>query len=336
MSDERTELPEGDELPREWLEEWTVPDVPRDLSARVMSRMHETPAVSPPLVFAQSRSSTVVATGAAVFAAAAAAAALVISVSRPPAAPEAPTPVPVAEAPVPTPVIVAGDMQMQALGHLVLDVAPGDAKVEIDGVELAGPAPFVATNLPAGKHELRVTRDGYKPWVKVLDVPAAELQLPITLVTESPHDKAVRESSEAGKAVGEMLKQQVAEDRAAAPGTPVPAADPLGRHVSPTKASVVGNLDADIIRRVVRAHINEVRTCYNAGLVRNASLEGRVAVQFTIGGEGTVTETQIVDTTISDKEVETCIAKAVERWKFPKPDGGGSVVVTYPFVLEAG
>jgi len=336
MSDEQTELPEGDELPREWLEDWTVPDVPRDLSARVMSRMHETPAVSPPLVFAHSRSSTVVATGAAVFAAAAAAAALVISVARPPApvVHEAPVAAPATEAQLPTPVIVAGDMQVQELGHLVLDVAPGDAKVEIDGIELAGPAPFVATNLPAGKHELRVTREGYKPWVKVIDVPGAELQLPITLVTESPHDKDVRESVEAGKAVGAMVRQMAAEDPPA--GTPVPASDPLGGHVSPTKASVVGNLDADIIRRVVRAHINEVRTCYNAGLIRKPSLEGRVAVQFTIGGQGTVTNTQIVDTTISDEEVETCIAKAVKAWKFPKPDGGGSVVVTYPFVLEAG
>src|SRR5262249_45757360 len=136
----------------------------------------------PPLVLASSRSSTVVATGAAVFAAAAAAAALVISVARPPASNEAPT----SEAPVATPVIVTGEPRIEQLGHLGLHVPPGDATVEIDGESITGPSPFVATNLPAGKHELRVNREGYQPWVKVIDVPAAELQLPITLVTEKP------------------------------------------------------------------------------------------------------------------------------------------------------
>jgi hypothetical protein len=32
---------------------------------------------------------------------------------------------------------------------------------------------------------------------------------------------------------------------------------------------------------------------------------------------------------------EQCIAAAVRRWEFPKPQGGGIVVVTYPFVLKS-
>ena len=106
--------------------------------------------------------------------------------------------------------------------------------------------------------------------------------------------------------------------------------------VRQAKAKVQGALDKDIIRRIVRAHINEVRHCYNQGLAKDQNLKGRVAVQFTIGGTGKVPTAVVASSTVKDKSVGNCIAKAVRRWKFPKPQGGGSVIVTYPFVLEAG
>ncbi|KIG11799.1 putative signal peptide protein [Enhygromyxa salina] len=101
-------------------------------------------------------------------------------------------------------------------------------------------------------------------------------------------------------------------------------------------AEVVGSLDRDIIRRIVRAHINEVRSCYNAGLSRDPSLEGRVEIGFTIDAMGDVDQSVVQTTTLSDAAVSTCIARAVKRWRFPKPDGGGTVRVTYPFLLSPG
>lgn len=99
---------------------------------------------------------------------------------------------------------------------------------------------------------------------------------------------------------------------------------------------VEGPLDKNIIRRIVRAHINEVRYCYNQGLSKDAELEGRVAVQFKIGAKGSVTESTVVSTTMEDSGVPECIAEAVARWKFPRSPDGEPVVVTYPFVLEPG
>jgi hypothetical protein len=101
------------------------------------------------------------------------------------------------------------------------------------------------------------------------------------------------------------------------------------------KAVVRGALDKDIIRRVVRSHINQVSHCYNQGLVRDPTLKGRVAIQFNIGSTGKVPLAVVSSTTLKDKNVGNCIAKAVKRWKFPKPDGGATVMVTYPFVLNA-
>jgi hypothetical protein len=101
------------------------------------------------------------------------------------------------------------------------------------------------------------------------------------------------------------------------------------------KAEVVGSLDKDLIRRVVRAHINEVRYCYNQGLAKDPNMKGRVAVQFTIGATGKVPSSIVSETDIKNSSVTNCIAQAVRRWSFPKPQGGGTVIVTYPFVLAA-
>ncbi|MEM6293254.1 MAG: AgmX/PglI C-terminal domain-containing protein [Myxococcota bacterium] len=106
--------------------------------------------------------------------------------------------------------------------------------------------------------------------------------------------------------------------------------------VRATKSVVRGALDKDIIRRVVKNHINQVRHCYNEGLVRDPTLRGRVKVQFSIGATGKVPMAVVAETSLKDKNVGNCIAKAVKRWRFPKPDGGGTVMVTYPFVLNPG
>lgn len=106
--------------------------------------------------------------------------------------------------------------------------------------------------------------------------------------------------------------------------------------VRQAKAKVKGNLDRDIIRRIVRAHLGEVRHCYAGGLARRKKLRGRVAVRFTIGANGKVSASSVSSSSLKDDRVERCICAAVRRWKFPKPQGGGDVVVTYPFVLEPG
>jgi len=97
-----------------------------------------------------------------------------------------------------------------------------------------------------------------------------------------------------------------------------------------------GALDREIIRRVVRGHINEVRHCYNQGLVRDPNLAGRVAIQFSIAATGSVPVAVVESSSLKDLNVANCVAKAVKRWRFPKPEGGGTVLVTYPFVLSPG
>lgn len=117
--------------------------------------------------------------------------------------------------------------------------------------------------------------------------------------------------------------------RGADAGNPVP-------RIRQGKATVGSGLDKDIVRRIVRAHINEVRHCYNQGLVKDPDLAGEVRVDFAIDATGKVERSKVKSTTVSDLRVGFCIAKAVKRWKFPKPAGGGKVFVSYPFQLSPG
>lgn len=99
---------------------------------------------------------------------------------------------------------------------------------------------------------------------------------------------------------------------------------------------IKGPVDKDAIRRTVRAHINEIRHCYNRGLTRDPNLRGRIAVRFSIGPVGKVVRAAVVDNSLGDRDVGTCVSQAVRRWQFPRPSGGGSAMVTYPFSLSPG
>lgn len=102
------------------------------------------------------------------------------------------------------------------------------------------------------------------------------------------------------------------------------------------RATVKGSLDRVIIRRIVRSHINEVRHCYNQGLIRDPSLSGRVVIRFVIDSIGNVSTAVVSESELPDPKVGTCIARTVKRWSFPKSPGGGQVLVNYPFVLSPG
>jgi len=106
--------------------------------------------------------------------------------------------------------------------------------------------------------------------------------------------------------------------------------------IVPGQATVRGSLDKEIIRRIIRRHLNEVKFCYEAELARNASLAGRVAVQFTISGGGEVIASVLQSSTMGNARVESCVVQAVRRWEFPRPALGGLVIVSYPFNFQSG
>lgn len=100
----------------------------------------------------------------------------------------------------------------------------------------------------------------------------------------------------------------------------------------PGTAAVRGSLDKEVIRRTIRRNIDGVKACYERGLAqRRTSFGGRVSVQFTIAGTGQVVAAVLQSSTLGAPQVEACIVKTVRGWRFDTPQGGGIVIVTYPF-----
>ena len=97
-----------------------------------------------------------------------------------------------------------------------------------------------------------------------------------------------------------------------------------------------GSLDKEEIRKVVRANIGDVRACYNSVLESDPDWAGRVAISFTIGPVGAVTATRVESTEERDHGLAQCVAGVIETWAFPAPEGGGNVLVTYPFHFAPG
>jgi hypothetical protein len=112
------------------------------------------------------------------------------------------------------------------------------------------------------------------------------------------------------------------------------AADPLAGSQSSAVTVVSGqtsSLDRNIIRRHVRRNIQKIQYCYEQELMSNPSLTGRVDVRFVVGGNGNVVQS----TGSGMPPVDACVAQVIAGIQFPAPQGGGVVVVNYPFIFDA-
>lgn len=101
-----------------------------------------------------------------------------------------------------------------------------------------------------------------------------------------------------------------------------------------SEATSGGGLDRDAIAAVIQRNIGQVRFCYEQALQGAPELNGRVAVDFVIAGTGLVKAASIGSTSLNSKAVEDCILLRLKSWKFPLPENGVDVKVSYPFVLR--
>jgi TonB family protein len=101
------------------------------------------------------------------------------------------------------------------------------------------------------------------------------------------------------------------------------------------ESEIVGGLDREVIAAYIRSKLGEILYCYERQLSASPDLYGKVGVKFTIDGSGGVETQRIGDSTLRNATVEGCILQRVARWKFPAPQGGTKVLVTYPFLFKS-
>jgi len=104
--------------------------------------------------------------------------------------------------------------------------------------------------------------------------------------------------------------------------------------IRPEGVTTSGRLPAEVIQRIVRQNFGRYRFCYEQGLQNKPRLSGRVAIRFLIGAKGLVTLAQVDQSSLGHAPVEGCIRDRLKTWNFPRPEGGVTVKVTYPFILR--
>ncbi len=97
---------------------------------------------------------------------------------------------------------------------------------------------------------------------------------------------------------------------------------------------VMGSLDPMLIRSEIHDHAAALKSCYEKRLAARKNLSGVIRTRFVIDAEGKVSAAEITDSTMQDSLVEDCIIATLATLVFPKPVGGGIVIVNYPFSFK--
>ncbi len=109
----------------------------------------------------------------------------------------------------------------------------------------------------------------------------------------------------------------------------------LTPEVVPGTAEVRGALDKELIRRIVREHLGQVKYCYENLLPSNPNLQGRVVVKWHVTGSGLVDASEVTSSTAQTPALGQCLAGRIRTWKFPAAkQAEAGFVVSYPFVFK--
>lgn len=97
-------------------------------------------------------------------------------------------------------------------------------------------------------------------------------------------------------------------------------------------------LTREEIERVVLAHQNEIRACYDKALIRsgNMNLAGRLKVSWFVNRSGRAANVKRVSSFGGQAGLFDCVAQRIRSWQFPEPRGGLGAQVSWPWVFRKG
>ena len=98
------------------------------------------------------------------------------------------------------------------------------------------------------------------------------------------------------------------------------------------KTVVLGSMDPELLRKILREYIPQFRHCYQQELIGNSDkIKGVIDLNFTISAGGKVSKyaIKVKDAQFSKKGVG-CMGQVLSLIEFPKPKGGGVVDVRQP------
>lgn len=104
---------------------------------------------------------------------------------------------------------------------------------------------------------------------------------------------------------------------------------PVAKVKKAGKTSIDGTLKASAVSRVLNRGMRALKSCYQRALKRNPKLTGKITVILTINATGKVSRVEIDTDTVGDGAVTACIKSYAKRWRFPPPEDGDQVEVSF-------
>jgi hypothetical protein len=87
----------------------------------------------------------------------------------------------------------------------------------------------------------------------------------------------------------------------------------------------------EMAKRVINASSAQLQTCYNNRLKQVESLKGGWKVSFVIGKDGMTKDVGVSALNAADTELEQCMTRAVQGWRFQRVSKDQPVTKTYRF-----
>ena len=120
----------------------------------------------------------------------------------------------------------------------------------------------------------------------------------------------------------------------AKPEAPTPTKS-KAKTAAPTKASAPGeSLSRESILSVVKAASARTRSCYERGLAKHPTLQGKLTVSLMIAGNGKVNSA--TGSGFPNQAVTDCVVKVFQGMRFPASADGKITPVKYPIVFSPG
>ncbi len=110
----------------------------------------------------------------------------------------------------------------------------------------------------------------------------------------------------------------------------------MGKGSVSGRASKSTSRSTEAIGRVVTQHQDAIENCYRKEARLNPNLKGSIRLQFTIQPNGRVSRVRIVQSTLKNRKVESCVKRRVNSWRFqPINPKEGSVTFRQKFIFSS-
>lgn len=94
-------------------------------------------------------------------------------------------------------------------------------------------------------------------------------------------------------------------------------------------------LTVDAFEEAMQRNQSDVADCFAQAKEQNPELAGRLALDITVAGDGSVAGIKFEDSsTIKEASITSCVEEKAKGWRFPKTRDGGEMTLPYALNLS--